>query len=692
MIFTSRKHHTQQRQINPLAILLVALVMVSVSLSLIQTLLPWVVLLAICAFIIRLSLYLKWYKHLPSVRSLNLLAVLSMLGLAYFGFSSGLLFSMLNLLVLACALKLMQVRHLKDVYQLILSVCFLIGCGFIFNQSIGFSLLYLVLLFGLLVSLLSLHAPGLAFSHQLARVRTLSLQALPIGLLLLLVMPQLSPMWRLPAAKGMQTGLADSITPGDIAELTQSSDLAFRATFNFAPPSPSQRYWRAIVMEDFDGKTWKVNSYRPQSKAYLINNKQRLKPKFSDAGLNYELIVEPNNQDWLYTLALSLPSSELTNQAVILNTDYTLSSQRPLISQSVYSLNFYPTALAEQALSAKDRQINLTVPTQSNPQTQNWVKTLKQSSQNEQQIIQAIKDFFTQQAFVYTLRPVLMQQDPIDQFLFEQQAGFCSHYASAMAYALRLADIPARVVTGYLGGELINRPQSSPYISVYQYDAHAWVEAYTAQTGWQRIDPTALVAPDRIEFGLQQAMLAEGSFLADSPFALARLSQFSWLNDIRLFLADLDYNWSRWVLGFNQQKQRQLFQSILGQLTPMRLTLFSFAVLFIICALLLVFFLPHWLKQPVPTSLKLYLKALQLFANTTNPRQNWQGPVEFEQQVQLAFPTEVSQPLASITGQYLKLTYQAQHLDKDAVNRAHKHMRSQIKLLKSALIKLKQKA
>ena len=283
-----------------------------------------------------------------------------------------------------------------------------------------------------------------------------------------------------------------------------------------------------------------------------------------------------------------------------------------------------------------------------------------------------------------------MLVDPVDRFLFDNQAGFCSHYASALAYALRLGGIPARIVTGYQGGELVENPGQSPYLSIYQYDAHAWVETWSDKTGWQRIDPTALVSPDRIEFGLRQAMQDEGSFLADSPFALARLTNIPWLNNIRLFLADLDYNWSRWVLGFNSERQRELFKSILGKLTPDRLSILGVGIIFTIAVLLGLFFLPHWLQNRLGTTQRLYQKALIAIEKAGTPRAKWHGPIAFNQQIKQHYSDKISQPFTQLTQLYLRLTYQNKpHNDASvlSVKQCQRMMRRHLAVLKTELLK-----
>ena len=264
-----------------IASLLVTATLVCVSFSLFASALTWILWLVACGAVIRAAIHWNYYKHLPTVRTLNLLAVLSILGLIYTVLSAGLLFAMVNLLILACALKLMQMRSQKDVYQLVISLFFLISCGFIFNQSIGFSLFYALMCLALLLSLACYHAPSITMQQHLKTVSILSIQALPVGLIMFLVLPQLSPLWHTPEAKGAQIGLSDQITPGDIATLSQSNELVFRVTFKDTPPLAKQRYWRAIVMEDFDGKTWKVHPYRQKMREFQLQTKQQFKPNLT---------------------------------------------------------------------------------------------------------------------------------------------------------------------------------------------------------------------------------------------------------------------------------------------------------------------------------------------------------------------------------------------------------------------------
>ncbi|MFT5675199.1 MAG: transglutaminase-like putative cysteine protease [Paraglaciecola sp.] len=673
---------------NNLAYLLLTFVLVVLSASLYESILSWILILVVCGAVMRIALFLKLQKHLPTMRTLNLLAVLSGLGLVYSGWQLGLLLGMVNLLVMACALKLMQLRSRRDYYQLVTSLLFLIGCGFIFQQNISYTIMYILLMFSALLSLGFFHSPNSEFKAQMYRVSLLCGQALPISLLLFLLLPQLPPLWQTPISKSSQTGLSEKITPGDIANLSQSTELAFRATFTGNIPSPRERYWRTIVMEDFDGKSWQVHPNRKIARRNNYVLSEEFNPTPRGEYYEYEVIAEATQQRWLFALDLAIPDGIKSNNEIWQGHDYQLISQRPLVSQYQYNIKSYKAALDHTSSHDLNMQLNLHTPRHSNDRTQAWVANLRQQHPQNENFIATLLDYFVQQNFRYTLRPDVMLRDPVDQFLFDKQAGFCSHYASALAYALRLGGIPARLVTGYQGGEVNYSEPRNGYLSIYQYDAHAWVEYWRNDDGWQRLDPTALVAPDRIDYGLRQAMLEEGSFLADSPFTLARLANVAWLNNLRLLLADMDYNWSRWVLGFNQQSQQNLFKSILGKLSPQRLAILGLTIVAIIAFLIALFFLPHWLSTRRDATQRYYNQSLQLLEKAGSSRQNWQGPGEFCQQINEQHDKKINVPFAHLTRLYLLLKYQPQIADNKANKltvQRHKEMRKQLRRLKTAI-------
>ncbi len=624
-----------------------------VSISLLEPVMSWILVLVVCAVVMRTALYLQLQKHAPSIRTLNLLALLSAIVLAYFSIQLGVLLGMVNLLVLACSLKLMLLRTNRDYYQLVTSCGFLIGCGFIFQQGIGFSLFYLLLTLLLILSLASHNSPGLSIKSHGRLIGIMGLQALPIAALLFIVIPQIGPLWQMPTSKSHQTGLAEQVTPGDIADLSQSAELAFRVTFDDKVPAPNQRYWRALVMEEFDGKSWRVSPERKTVKRQYRRFNREFSPLPYGEYISYEVTLEPTHQRWLFGIDVAVPDGPKASRNIWQSHEYQLTHNTPIVSSIQYRLRSYAQAQLNQALYTVDNRINRQLPAQGNPRTQAWAKQLRQQYPVDTDYIEAVMRYFRQQNFEYTLKPPLMRTDPVDTFLFDQQKGFCSHYASAMAYVLRLGGIPARMVTGYQGGEM----REQDYLSVFQYDAHAWIEAWYDESGWQRFDPTAVVAPDRVEYGLRAA-IEEASSLIDSPFSLNRYAAIAWLNEFRLILADIDFLWTKWILGFDKQTQKDLIKSLIGKLTPQKLALFGLSVMGFIAALLLVFFWPALKKKKVDKVSRYYLNAVARIETLHLKRLPSQGAIQFAAVVTQKLPSSISYPFSQMTDTYVAWHYQ----------------------------------
>ncbi|MEW9798246.1 transglutaminase TgpA family protein [Alteromonas sp. CYL-A6] len=652
------------------ASLCIAILFALLSLSLMTPLLLWVLLLAGCAVLVRVALFCGWYQSAPSVRTVNLLAVLCALALAWFSTGLGLLLSMINLLVMACALKLMMMSRRQDFLQLFTAMLFLIGCGFIFAQSYASLFFYFALLGLALLSLYSAFAPSVSLVAASRALGVMFAQAAPIAILLFLIMPQLSPLWKMPTARSSSTGLSDQVTPGDIASLSQSDELAFTVTFTDSTPPPAQRYWRALTLEAFDGRTWSVSDARRD----LMREQQKLgkafSPDLSGPSVSYEVIAEPTGQRWLYAIDIAEPADRRSETAIWRAFNYQILAREPLMSKRAYQLRSFPDARLDQGHLRFDKLLNAQIPQSGSPRTRELVSRLRQQWPDDRQFADALMRYFATNPFRYTLNPAPMPVEPTDTFLFEEQAGFCSHYASAMAFALRLAGIPARLVTGYHGGEAI----APSVYTIRQYDAHAWVEAWIDNQGWVRFDPTSVVAPDRLTLGLQQALEASGESLTGSAFD--GLYQFASFRQFRLFMANLDYLWSKWILGFDASAQQSLFELLLGKFTPLKLSLLLLGVVLLIVLLLLFYFLPLWRRSDIPADVAHYQRAVALVTAATSVKRGTRGPAEYLADVGPQLPDSARQTFARITHAFIAARYQPDGARQASLSRADiRHLR-----------------
>jgi hypothetical protein len=173
---------------------------------------------------------------------------------------------------------------------------------------------------------------------------------------------------------------------------------------------------------------------------------------------------------------------------------------------------------AGESLPVSLRNASLQLPAKRNPRTAALAQDMRREAGSDEAYIRAVLAMFRQQEFFYTLTPPGLARDSVDDFLFNTRQGFCGHFASAFTTMMRAAGIPARVVAGYQGGDW--NPVGG-YLLVRQSHAHAWSEVWLPGQGWRRIDPTAAVAPERIERGIEASFagsdLLPGAFMRDSP-------------------------------------------------------------------------------------------------------------------------------------------------------------------------------
>jgi protein-glutamine gamma-glutamyltransferase len=462
------------------------------------------------------------------------------------------------LLVAAFILKLVELRSRRDALLLIFLGFFVVVTGYLFDDGLLSALYSLLPVTALLAALIGLQQSGLA-ERPAATVKlaaSMMLQAVPLMLLLFLFFPRMGPLWSLPNPQKAVTGLSDSMTPADVAELSQSSALAFRASFDGSVPERRDLYWRALTLEHFDGRRWS-QSWGAQ---------ERVQPQWTRQGpsLSYTIVMQPSGMPWLFTLDVGQTNLE---DAMLMG-DFRLERRRPVTQNLLYQVRSWPQAVREPVLSPMAQRRALQLPDSGDPRSREWALQLRREHADTQALVGALLQHFNLEPYSYTLKPPAVGRDSVDEFLFRTRSGFCAHYAGAMTFVLRAAGIPARVVTGYQGGE----PNGDgSYLSVRQLDAHAWVEYWHKGRGWVSVDPTFQVAPERIELGAEQAFADDEAFLDDSPFSPLHYRDVAWINQMRLMWEDINYNWQRWVLGYKAEQQLGLLQRWFGTLDWRRL-------------------------------------------------------------------------------------------------------------------------
>ncbi len=544
------------------------------------------------------------------------------------------------LLVLMWALKLLETRTERDVMLVLLLGYFLVITNFMYSQSVLMALYMLGTVLLTTTLIVAVQQPALARprSAELRLALTLLGQATPLMVVLFLLFPRVSgPLWGMPSTSEGMTGVSDRMAPGGLSKLIQSREIAFRVNFRGAIPDPSALYWRGPVLGYYDGWSWSVGW--PAG--------HRL-PPLRDLGepIDYVVTLEPHKYGWLY--ALDMPAG--APPGATLDADYTLSLPEPVGQRQRYALRSYlHYRLGETTFDGYARRRALQLPKSGNPRTRALAHTWRSESRSDREIVFRALQLFRDEAFYYTLSPPLLDDDPVDDFLFETRRGFCEHYASAFVLLMRAADVPARVVAGYQGGEL--NPVGD-YLIVRQSDAHAWAEVWLSDAGWTRVDPTVAVAPERVERGLEAALPA-----GESQTLLAARGA-AWLHPVILAWDALNHRWDYWVLGYGTARQAELLASLgLNARHWQELVVALVAA----AATLLggVFALMRWRgggAQPADPVLRSYRRYCAKLARVGLARRPSEGPLDYAARVRRARP-DLGSRSDLITRLYIVLHY-----------------------------------
>ncbi len=502
---------------------------------------------------------------------------------------------LVGFLLISFILKLLEVRTKND-YLLIIYVGFItVAAQFLFFQTM------FVAIYGCISAILLICAWNTNYrSHDVSAKKQifssgiLFLQSLPLMLVLFIVLPRVGTLWHVPIPqKTGVTGFSNTMSPGDFSSLSQSREVAFRVSFDKGQdlnilPVKSQWYWRGLVLDEFDGRSWTQKDRLIFSRPYQndVPKSWGLSVVDENDTLRYSILMEPHQQEWLFTLMapVFIDSSSLN---VFFVDKYSAKSKIPVSSRTQYHVISNLSYIASpEALSKTIRRHNLRLPANFNPKTLALVEDWQKRGLEGRALVDEALSYY-RSSFTYTLRPPTLGLHSVDEFLFDSQRGFCEHFASSFVVMMRAAGIPARVVLGYQGGEF--NPIEN-YIIVRQSNAHAWTEVWFEGEGWVRVDPTAAVSPSRIEQGLEESLglddreLVTGFFKGDIFAAM------------QLQIDALSFTWHRWVLSYDTDSQASLFKKLLGGAEGWRVAFFFVGF---VSAVLLLYYLWFTLKGRV---------------------------------------------------------------------------------------------
>jgi len=584
-----------------------------------------------------LALGLRWWQHrarqkrTPAWLKLPLLALLVLAVTAHygnvFGQEPGTALA-IGLLVM----KLLETETARDIRVAVGFACFALMAALLFDQSLVTTCMVAL---GLLPSLAALRSlePGRRMPRALWREllpgATLLASALPLAALAFLLVPRLSsPLWGTPNHAEQLSGLADRMTPSSFNQVLLDDSPALRVNFDGSPPAPDQRYFRAYVMGFYDGTSWTAYRDNGNPSPVLLE---------ATGTIHYRISLEPTHQRVLPTLDVPLSAPA----GASLHRDHEVIADKPVDSLRDYSL----VSATSYRLEPKSRSSHarwLQLPSGFDPRTlalgQSW---RRQHGDDDSAIVHAALALFHDGGFRYTLAPAPLGRDAMDDFLFNTREGFCEHYASAFTLLMRAAGIPARVITGYQGGYW---NAMGSYLLVRNSDAHAWSEVWLAGHGWVRIDPTAAVRPQRIDFGADAAASGQLPWYEDG-----------WLQSLRNRWDIVNRWWNLGVNGFDALRQRGLLKPFgVDETETSTLALLLAAS----CALAMLVGLAWvWRKRAPEDAVLAALHRLERkLMRMGVARQAGEGPRDFLQRAAHALPAQ-HERLTGLMHRYLELRY-----------------------------------
>jgi len=464
-----------------------------------------------------------------------------------------------TLIVVLLALKTLELRARRDAFVVFFLGFFTMLTGFFQSQSLLTAGLMLVGLLGLLTALVNAHMPVGRPSLLLA-ARTaggMALLGAPIMVVLFMLFPRMAPLWGIPAdAMSGRSGLSSTMQVGNLAKLALDETIAMRIRFEGPPPPQSDLYFRGPVLSTFDGREWRALESATLSR---FNSASGL--EVAGTPVRYEVTMEPNNRPWLLLMDAAPRAPELPEMKAGMTNELQWFVNRPLTDITRYSVESYTTFRHGAQLQARQLLDYVALPRGFNPRTLQLAADLRRDPRYAQADAATLADALMERlrtgGYTYTLEPGVSGTHAADEFWFDTKLGFCEHIASAFVVLMRAMDVPARVVTGYQGGE---RNSVDGYWTVRQSDAHAWAEVWQSGRGWLRVDPTSAVAPGRTG-AAQRLQAPQGAMASAFTGALGTFSP-TLLANARAAWEALNNAWNQRVLNYTQSRQFDLLKAL----------------------------------------------------------------------------------------------------------------------------------
>lgn len=296
---------------------------------------------------------------------------------------------------------------------------------------------------------------------------------------------------------------------------TEALDTSVRGTLSdeivMRVRAPEPAFWRGQTFADFDGRTWRVSPQLGVTRdgpvidvdptlgdavSPAVPTKELVQTYFVEQDLPNVVFAAPRPVQVIFDGSLWLrPDGALRSDVTLTaGSVYTVVSERVQVDADILRAQgdlgaFY--ARFADVPGAEELEPFLELPESTTERTIDLAASLRTPGAPTYDTILAYEAWLGANTEYDLDAPVPADgADAVDDFLFESRLGYCEQIASALTIMLRSQGVPARLATGYVPGE---RDRVSGVWNVRGTDAHAWVEVWFPQTGWQPFDPTAQV-------------------------------------------------------------------------------------------------------------------------------------------------------------------------------------------------------
>lgn len=458
-----------------------------------------------------------------------------------------------TLLVVLLTLKTLELRARRDAFVVFFLGFFCMLSNFFYSQSLLTAFSILLGLMGLLTVLVNAHMPvgRPPFSAAAKTAGWMTLLGAPIMLVLFLLFPRMAPLWGVPSdATTGRSGLSPEMRVGSIAKLALDDAVAFRLKFQGDIPPQSAMYFRGPVLSSFDGTEWRSPRF-----GYAARYSVKSNLTVSGTPYRYQVTMEPSNRPWLMMLEATPDSPDIPGYQNAMQEDLQWLTIRPVADLIRFNATSYPNFQHGPTTRVNGLTEFVDLPPGYNPRTLALAAQIKADARNTTTAA-LVNDVMTRLrtgGYTYTLDPGVYGVNTADEFFFDRKEGFCEHIASSFVILMRAMNVPARIVTGYQGGELNN---VDGFWVVRQSDAHAWAEVWQDGHGWVRVDPTSAVSPGRT--GAFERLAAPRGVMSQT---LSNLSP-GLAAQLRATWDAVNNGWNQWVLSYTQGKQLNLLKNL----------------------------------------------------------------------------------------------------------------------------------